>query len=57
MNFSTVEDVDVSDNRYKISLKSKKDIKKIISSLEGNIVSISTKEPTLEDVFINSFKN
>jgi ABC-2 type transport system ATP-binding protein len=56
-SFSTVEEVNVSGSKYTISLKSKKEIKEIISSLEGNIVSVSTKEPTLEDVFINSFKN
>jgi ABC-2 type transport system ATP-binding protein len=56
-SFSTVEEVNVSGSKYTISLKSKKDIKEIISSLEGNIVSINIKEPTLEDVFINSFKN
>lgn len=54
--FSTVEDVEVADNQYTISLKSKNDIKDIINVFEGNILSVNTKEPTLEDVFINSFK-
>jgi ABC-2 type transport system ATP-binding protein len=54
--FSTVEKVNVSGNQYTISLKSKKDIKGIINAFDGNILSVNTKEPTLEDVFINSFK-
>lgn len=56
-SFSTVDQVDISGNRYTISLKSKKDIKEIINAFEGNIQLVNTKEPTLEDVFINSFKN
>lgn len=54
--FSTVEKVEVTDNQYAISLKSKNDIKDILNVFEGNILSVNTKEPTLEDVFINSFK-
>jgi len=54
--FSTVEDVSLSGNQYTISLKSKKDIKEIINAFDGQIISVNTKEPTLEDVFINSFK-
>lgn len=53
---STVTGVDVVDNQYTIFLRSKKDIKDIINLFKGNILSINTKEPTLEDVFINSFK-
>ncbi len=53
---STVTGVDVVDNQYTISLRSKKDINDIINVFEGDILSINTKEPTLEDVFINSFK-
>jgi ABC-2 type transport system ATP-binding protein len=55
--FSTVEEVKVSGKNYIISLKSEKDIKGIINAFEGNIISVNTKEPTLEDVFINSFTN
>lgn len=55
--FSTVEEVRVSGNQYTISLKSKDEIKNVINAFEGNIISVNTKEPTLEDVFINSFKN
>lgn len=53
---STVTGVDVVDNQYTISLRSKKDINDIINVFEGDILSINTKEPTLEDVFINFFK-
>jgi ABC-2 type transport system ATP-binding protein len=53
---STVTEVEVVDNQYTISLKSKKYIRDVINVFEGNILSINTKEPTLEDVFINSFK-
>jgi ABC-2 type transport system ATP-binding protein len=53
---STVTEVEVVDNQYTISLKSKKYIMDVINVFEGNILSINTKEPTLEDVFINSFK-
>lgn len=53
---STVTGVDVVDNQYTISLRSKKDINDIINVFEGDILSINTKEPSLEDVFINSFK-
>lgn len=55
--FSTVEEVKVSGNQYTISLKSKNEIKNVINAFKGNITSVNTKEPTLEDVFINSFKN
>ncbi|HEY0196138.1 MAG TPA: ABC transporter ATP-binding protein, partial [Methanobacterium sp.] len=54
--FSTVEEVKVADGQYTISLKSKNDIKDVINVFDGNILSVNTKEPTLEDVFINSFK-
>ncbi len=45
---STVTGVDVVDNQYTISLRSKKDINDIINVFEGDILSINTKEPTLE---------
>lgn len=54
--FSTVEEVKVADGQYTIFLKSKNDIKDVINVFDGNILSVNTKEPTLEDVFINSFK-
>lgn len=53
----TVEDVKVVDNQYSISLRSKNDITDVINVFDGKILSVNTKEPTLEDVFINSFKN
>lgn len=52
-----VEEVEVVDNQYSISLGSKDAIKDVIDVFDGKILSVNTKEPTLEDVFINSFKN
>ena len=54
--FSSVETVSIQGNQYTISLKSKKDIKNILNTFKSNILAVNTKEPTLEDVFINSFK-
>ncbi|MGV8143025.1 MAG: ATP-binding cassette domain-containing protein [Methanothermobacter sp.] len=54
--FSTVEAVSIQGNQYIISLKSKKEIKNIMNTFKDNILAVNTKEPTLEDVFINSFK-
>lgn len=53
--FSTVKDVQVVEGEYTIYLQSKENIRDIINVFEGNILSINTKEPTLEDVFIDSF--
>ena len=54
--FDSVEDVDINGNLFLISLKSKKDIKAIINVFNNDILSINTKEPTLEDVFIHTVK-
>jgi ABC-2 type transport system ATP-binding protein len=54
--FSTVEDVDTEENQYIISLNSKDEIKSILQVFQGKILSVNTKEPTLDDVFINSIK-
>lgn len=54
--FTTVEEVDINGNQYLISLNSKTDIRDIINVFEGNILSVNTKEPTLDDVFINSIR-
>ncbi|MGO9386961.1 MAG: ATP-binding cassette domain-containing protein [Methanobacterium sp.] len=52
--FDSVEEVDINGNLFLISLKSKKDIKAIINVFNNDILSINTKEPTLEDVFIHT---
>ena len=54
--FSSVEDVDIDENRYTISLNSKDEIKSILNVFQSKILSVNTKEPTLDDVFINSIK-
>lgn len=55
--FTTVDDVDIDGNQYIISLKSNDDIKAIMDVFGGKIQSVNTKEPTLDDVFINSIKS
>ena len=55
-DFDSVEEVDINGNLFLISLKSKKDIKAIINVFNNDILSINTKEPTLEDVFIHTVK-
>ncbi len=54
--FDSVEDVNIKGNLFIISLNSKNDIKSIINAFQGDILSVNTKEPTLEDVFINTIK-
>lgn len=54
--FDSVEDVNIDGNQFIVSLNSKNDIRDIIDSFDGNILSVNTKEPTLEDVFIHSVK-
>lgn len=54
--FNSVEKVDSNEKSLLISLNSREDISDIVSLLEHNIVSINTKEPSLEDVFIHSIK-
>jgi ABC-2 type transport system ATP-binding protein len=54
--FDSVEEVNIKGNLFLISLKSKKDIKTIINVFNNNILSVNTKEPTLEDVFIQTVK-
>lgn len=57
--FDSVRDVGINGNQFRISLKSKNDIRAIINVFEdkGNqILSVNTKEPTLEDVFIRTVK-
>lgn len=55
-NFGSVENVDLNGNDLAISLNSKEDISNIVSQLGRNVISINTKEPSLEDVFIHTVK-
>lgn len=54
--FDSVEDVEMSDDIFLISLKSKNDIKDIINVFGNDILSVNTKEASLEDVFIHTVK-
>lgn len=54
--FESVGGVDFVDGEYLISLKHRNEISEIVDIFGNNVNSINTKEPTLEDVFINTVK-
>ncbi len=54
--FSSVGSVDFADGEFLISLKYRNEISQIVDLFGNDISSINTKEPTLEDVFINTVK-
>jgi ABC-2 type transport system ATP-binding protein len=54
--FASVGSVDFVDGEYLISLKYRNEISEIVDIFDNNVISINTKEPTLEDVFINTVK-
>jgi ABC-2 type transport system ATP-binding protein len=54
--FSSVGSVDFVDGEFLISLKYRNEISEIVDLFGNDINSINTKEPTLEDVFINTVK-
>ncbi len=56
LNFDSVENVKLNGENLAVSLNSRKDISDIISLLGRNVVSVNTKEPSLEDVFIHTVK-
>jgi ABC-2 type transport system ATP-binding protein len=56
MQFQSVRLVDFVDEEFLISLKYRKDISDIIDIFGNKVLSVNTKEPTLEDVFINTVK-
>jgi ABC-2 type transport system ATP-binding protein len=56
MKFASVGAVDFVDGEYLISLKHRNEISEIVDIFGNDISSINTKEPTLEDVFINTVK-
>jgi len=56
MKFASVSAVDFIDGEYLISLKYRNEMSEIVDLFGNNVNSINTKEPTLEDVFINTVK-
>lgn len=56
MKFASVAAVDFVDGEYLISLKYRNEMSEIVELFGNNVNSINTKEPTLEDVFINTVK-
>jgi ABC-2 type transport system ATP-binding protein len=54
--FNSVEKFNLKGNEILISLNSKDEISDIINLIGHNMVSVNTKEPTLEDVFIYTVK-
>lgn len=56
MQFQSVRAVDFIAEEFLISLKYRKDISDIIDIFGNKVLSVNTKEPTLEDVFINTVK-
>ena len=56
MQFSSVGAVDFVDGEFLISLKHRNEISDIVDLFNNEIISINTKEPTLEDVFINTVR-
>lgn len=55
-SLSSVESVNLKGENLSISLNSKDEISDIAASIGNNMISINTKEPSLEDVFIHSVK-
>ena len=56
LNFNSVENVNLKGKNLEVSLNSKDDISDIVSLIGHNVVSVNTKEPSLEDVFIHAVK-
>ena len=51
---NSVESVNLDGNQFLISLRSREDISQIIDLFGAEAISVNTKEPTLEDVFIQT---
>ncbi|HMK53576.1 MAG TPA: ABC transporter ATP-binding protein [Methanobacteriaceae archaeon] len=51
---SSVESLEVVGGKYQISLKSRDEISYVIDILGSRVISVNTKEPTLDDVFIRT---
>ena len=52
--FESVEGVNLVGNQFLISLRSREDISSIIDIFGAQAISVNTKEPTLDDVFIQT---
>jgi len=55
-HFNSVENVNINGEILAVSLNSREDISDIVGLLGHNVVSVNTKEPSLEDVFIHTVK-
>lgn len=55
-SISSVDAFSIDGNEFSVSLNSRKDISQIVDVFGEEVVSVNTKEPTLEDVFINTVK-
>ena len=56
MEFESVGVVNFVDREFLISLKNRNEISNIVEVFGNEVVSVNTKEPTLEDVFIHTVK-
>lgn len=56
LHFNSVENIDLKGKNLEVSLNSKEDISDIVGMIGHNVVSVNTKEPSLEDVFIHTVK-
>jgi len=56
MEFESVGVVNFVDREFLISLKNRNEISNIVDVFGNEVVSVNTKEPTLEDVFIHTVK-
>lgn len=52
----SVEGLEVVGEKYHISLKSREEISQVIDVLGRRVISVNTKEPTLDDVFIRTIE-
>jgi len=56
-SYSSVENIVLNGKDLDISLNSRKDISDIVKHIGSNLMAVNTKEPTLEDVFIQTVSN
>jgi ABC-2 type transport system ATP-binding protein len=56
MEFESVGAVNFVDREFLISLKYRNEISDIVDIFGNDVISVNTKEPTLEDVFIHTVK-
>ena len=56
MNFISARDVNFVNGEFSISLKYRNEISDILDIFGDKVRTVNTKEPTLEDVFIQTVK-